>query len=127
MFETSQKKIPKFFDANPHKTLTRLIALNIVFDIVAIAIWAAFPAVQWSIYQLGFAIVGAEAALAAALFAVVLFGLRKKRKWAPVLAIAITVAQRVFGTYVFFPSPAIAVTLIWSLVIVYFAYKAYFV
>lgn len=123
MFGISQKKMPKFFGANPHKTLTRLIALSIVFDIAAVAIWAAFPAIQWSIYQLGFAIVGTEAAVAAALFALTLFGLHKKQKWAPPLAIVITVTQRVFGTYVFFPSPAIAATLVWSLVIVYFAYK----
>jgi hypothetical protein len=113
----------KFFVANPHKILTRLIALNIVLDIIAIVIWAAFPAIQWSIYRLGFSIVGPEAALAAALFALTLFGLSKKQKWAPILAIAITVTQRVFATYVFFPSPAIAITLIWSLVIIYFAYK----
>lgn len=123
VFGISHKKMPKFFGANPHKTLTRLIALSIVFDIAAVAIWAAFPAIQWTIYQLGFTIVGTEAVVAAALFALTLFGLHKKRKWAPPLAIVITVTQRVFGTYVFFPSPAIAVTLVWSLVIVYFAYK----
>jgi len=120
---SSKENPPKSLGADPHKILTRLIALSIVFDIIAVAIWAVFPAVQWSIYRLGFFIVGAEAALAAALFALTLFGLRKKQKWAPVLAIAITVTQRVFGTYVFFPSPAIAATLIWSLIIVYFAYK----
>ena len=113
----------KSFGSNLHKTLTRLIALNIVLDIIAIAIWAAFPAIQWSIYRLGFSIVGTEAALAVALFALTLFGLSKKQKWAPILAIAVTVTQRVFATYVFFPSPAIALTLIWSLVIIYFAYK----
>ncbi len=123
MSEVPQKGMSKFLGANPHKTLTRLIALSIVFDVLAVAIWAAFPAIQWSIYRLGFAIVGAEASVAAALFAVVLFGLRKRQKWAPPLAIAIVVTQRVFGTYVFFPSPAIAATLVWSLVIVYFAYR----
>ena len=113
----------KFSVANPHKILTRLIALNIVLDIIAIAIWAAFPALQWTIYRLGFSIAGPEAAFAAALFAITLFGLSKKQKWAPILAIALTVTQRVFGTYVFFPSPALALTLIWSLVIIFFAYK----
>jgi hypothetical protein len=113
----------KFFSANPHKMLTRLVALNIVLDIIAIAVWGALPFSQWSIYRLGFSVVGTEAALAAALFALTLFGLSKKQKWAPILAIAIAANQRVFGTYVFFPSPAIAVTLIWSMVIIYFAYK----
>jgi hypothetical protein len=112
----------KSLGANSHKTLTRLIALNVVFDLAAIVIWGAFPRVQWSIYRLDFSIVGTEAAFAAGLFALTLFGLGKRQKWAPRLAIAITVVQRVFATYVFFPSPAIAITLIWSLVIVFFAY-----
>jgi hypothetical protein len=113
----------KFSKVDPHKMLTNLVASNIVFDILAIAIWFLFPAVQWSIYRLDFLIVGAEAALAATLFALTLFGLRKGKKWAPMLAITITVTQRVFATYVFFPSPAIGLTLIWSLAIIYFAYK----
>ncbi|HII86015.1 TPA: hypothetical protein HA273_05540 [Candidatus Bathyarchaeota archaeon] len=106
---------------DPHKILTLLVGLNIILDILAIAIWAIFPGTQWSIYRLGFSIVGTEAALAAVLFTLTLFGIFKRRKWGPFLAIAITVAQRVFGTYVFFPSPAIVVTLIWSSLIVYFA------
>lgn len=106
-----------------HQIVARLIGLHIILEIIAIAIWAAFPAFQWSIYRLGFLIVGSEAAFAAALFTLAFIGLHKRQKWAPFLAIAITVAQRIFATYVFFPSPAIAVTLIWSLVIIYFAYK----
>ena len=119
---------------NPHKILARLVAANIVFDIIAIAFWTAFPATQWSIYRLGFSIVGTEAALAATLFALTLFGLIKRKRWAPFLAIAITVTQRAFGTYAFFPEPANilaqpliltpnATTLTWSLIIIYFAYK----
>ena len=108
---------------NPHKVLTAFVALNIVLDVLAIGIWTAFPATQWSIYQLGYTIVGAEAALAASLFTLTLFGLMKKKKWAPFLAIALTIIQRSFATYVFFPSTAIPVTSIWSLLIIYFAYR----
>ena len=108
---------------NPHKILTAFVAANIVLDIIAIAIWAGAPATQWSIYQLGFTIVGTEAAVAAVLFTVALFGLLKKKKWAPYLALLVTINQRVFATYVFFPSTAIGVTLIWSLIIIYFAYR----
>ncbi len=111
------------FGAKPHKTLTRMVAANIVLDIIAIAIWGAFPATQWSIYRLGFLIVGAEAGLAATLFALTLFGLIRRKKWAPFLAIALNVNQRVFAAYIFFPSPAIVITLTWSLMIIYFAYK----
>jgi hypothetical protein len=124
----------KYLRANPHKMLSRLVAANIVLDIIAIAFWTAFPATQWSIYRLGFSIVGTEAGLAAAFFALTLFGLIKRKKWAPFLAIAITLTQRAFGTCAFFPNlsdilvqPLIivpnAATLIWSLTIVYFAYK----
>jgi hypothetical protein len=115
--------LSKAFHGKKHKILTRLVGLNIVFDLIAIAIWAVFPNLQWTIYRLGFSIVGTEAALAAALFTLTLFGLRKKQKWAPILAIIITITQRVFATYVFFPSPALILTLIWSLLIIYFAYR----
>ena len=108
---------------NPHKVLTAFVALNIILDVFAIAVWVVFPATQWSIYQLGFTIVGAEAALAAALFALTLFGLIRKKRWAPYLAITLTIVQRSFATYVFFPSTAIAVTSIWSFLIIFFAYR----
>jgi hypothetical protein len=111
------------YGATPHKILIRLVAANIVLDGIAIAIWAAFPATQWSIYHLGFTIVGAEAAVAASFFALTLYGLTKNQKWAPVLAIAITVTQRLFAAYVFSINIASALTLSWSLVIVYFVYK----
>jgi hypothetical protein len=114
--------VVKKFRKIPHKTLTRLVAANIILDIVAIAFWAAFPASQWTIYRLDFLVVGVEAAAAVALFAITLFGLKKTKKWAPMLAIAITVTQRIFATYVFFPSEGIIITLIWSLLIIYFAY-----
>ena len=124
----------RYLRANPHKILTRLVAANIGFDIIAVAFWTAFPATQWSIYRLGFSIVGTEAVFAAALFALTLFGLVRRRRWAPFLAIAITVTQRVFSNYAFFPEPANilvqpliltpnAATLTWSLIIIYFAYK----
>jgi hypothetical protein len=111
---------PKF---TYHKALTVLVGANIALDIIAILIWGINPQTQWSIYRLGFTIVGAEAAVAAGFFSVTLFGLIKKRKWAPKLAIAITIAQRVFGTYVFFPSLAILITLTWSLIIIFVAYQ----
>jgi hypothetical protein len=108
---------------NAHQMLTLLIASNIILDIIAVTLWGVFPATQWSIYRLGFPVVGTEAIIAAVLFTITLAGLRKKRKWAPKLAIAITVTQRIFGTYVFFPSYAIFITLTWSLIIIFFAYK----
>ncbi len=114
----------KSSSANPHRKLTLLIAANIVLDITAIAIWVGLPTNIWNgMYRLDSFIAGLEAALAAAFFTVALFGLKRNQKWAPILAIVITVTQRVFAVYVFFPSTAIPIPLIWSLVIIYFAYK----
>jgi hypothetical protein len=91
----------KSSSANPHKTLTRLITANIILDITAIAIWAALPANTWNgMYRLDSLIAGSEAALAAAFFAVTLCGLKRRQKWAPILAITLTVTQRVFAVYV---------------------------
>jgi hypothetical protein len=115
--------VSTFAKIGPHKMLTALVASNITLDVIAIAVWAGFPSTQWSIYQLGFTIVGAEAALAAVVYAITLCGLVKKQSWAPLLAIVMTVIQRCFATYVFFPSTAIAVTTIWSLLIIYFAIR----
>jgi hypothetical protein len=108
--------------AKPHGMLTRLVAANIVLDILAIGIWGAFPATQWSIYRLNFLVVGTEAAAAATLFALTLFGLTTRKKWAPILAIAVTVTQRAFAAYVFFNYSNL-IPLAWSLLIIYFAYK----
>jgi uncharacterized membrane protein (UPF0136 family) len=102
----------------------RLIVANIVLDIIAIAIWAALPAGTWNgMYRLNSFIASVEAVVAGALFAVTLFCLKKNLKWAPILAIVLTIAQRVFAIYVFYPSYFIPVPLIWSLVIIYFALK----
>ena len=108
---------------DPNKVLTIFVGLNVVLDILAIAIWVGFPATQWSIYQLGFTIVGAEAAVAATFFAVTFLGLIRKKNWAPYLAIVLTIIQRSFAAYVFFPSTAIPVTTVWTALIVYFAYR----
>jgi hypothetical protein len=109
---------------NPHMILTLLILANIFLDILAIAIWIALPANIWNgMYRLDSLIAGSEAALAGTLFALTFFGLKKNKKWAPIFAIAITITQRVFAFYVFFPSIAIPVPLIWSLIIIFFAFK----
>jgi hypothetical protein len=114
----------KTSSVNPHKTLTRLIAANIVLDIIAIVIWIALPVNTWNgMYRLDSLVAITEAASAAAFFALTLFGLKRRQKWAPILAIAITVTQRVFAVYVFFPSIAIPIPLIWSIVIIYFAFR----
>lgn len=108
---------------NPRKMLTRLVALNIVFDVIAIATWTALPSSGGNLQYIDTSLASIEATIAAVLFAATLFGLIKRQIWAPKAAIAITVIQRVFAIIVFFPSPGIAATLIWSIIIIYFAYK----
>jgi hypothetical protein len=111
------------FRRKPHKVLTLLVTANIVFDVLAVAIWL-FPWAQWSVYRISYVAAIAEAGVAAAVFAVALYGLKVQMAWAPKLAIVLTVVQRVFATYIFFPSPALAFTLIWSLLIIAFAVLA---
>jgi hypothetical protein len=113
----------KRFGKNPHKTLTTLVALNIVLDIAAIAIWTALPGAGGNLHYVGTSIASIEAAVAAAMFALTLFGLIKKQVWTPKMAIAVTVAQRAFATIVFFPSAGVIATLAWSIIIIYFAVK----
>jgi len=108
---------------NPQRTLTRLVALNIVFDAIAIVTWTALPNSGGNLHYIDTSAASIEAAIAATLFVITLFGLIKNQNWAPKAAIAITTIQRTFATIVFFPSPGIIATLIWSLLIVYFAYK----
>ncbi len=81
-----------------------------MLDIAAMVIWL-FPETHWSVYQLGYM----AAIVEAAVFAIALYGFRKRKTWAPMLALAMTVIQRLFATYIFFPNPALALTLIWSL------------
>jgi hypothetical protein len=116
--------MPNSSSGNAHKTLMRLVAANIVLDIIAIVIWAALPAGTWNgLYRLDSLIASIEAAVAAMLFALTLYCLKKNYSWAPILAIVLTVMQRAFAVYVFYPSYFIPIPMIWSLVIIYFAIK----
>ena len=111
------------YNKKPYKTLTTLVGANIVLDLIAIAIWVLFPQFRWSIYNLDFVIVSIEAAVASGLFAIVLIGLKKAKRWAPIVAIIITISQRVFTNYVFFLSIMNIITVVWSSLIIYFAYS----
>ncbi len=113
----------KIFESNPHKILTRLVALNVVLEVIIIIVWFSLPGAGNNLHFIGTTEAIVEAAIAVGLFSIALFGLTKKQQWGPVLVIAVTVAQRLFGTYVFFPRPGIIATLIWSIIIVYFGYR----
>jgi hypothetical protein len=72
--------------------------------------------------MLGVSVAYIDAAVAAALFAVAFLGIMKKQKWGAILAIAVTVTQRIINFFQF-ERVAVVFTLIWSILIVYFAYK----
>jgi hypothetical protein len=107
--------------SNPHTMLTRLVGLNLIFDVIAVAIWFFVPSTQTSL-MLGVSVAYIDAAVAAALFAVAFLGIMKKQKWGAILAIAVTVTQRIINFFQF-ERVAVVFTLIWSILIVYFAYK----
>jgi hypothetical protein len=110
----------KLFRDN-YKMLTRLVGLNVIFDLIAIAIWFLVPSTQPSLL-LGVSIAYVDAAVAAALFAVAYFGIVKRQKWGSMLAIAVTVIQRVINFFQFYRI-AIVFTTIWSILIIYYAYR----
>ncbi len=120
-FAAAAAVIAYVFRKKPRKPLIVLVGANIILDIIAVVLWQ-LPELVWTVYR-GYTVAVAEAGVAAALFAIVLFGLIKHKAWAPKLAIGLTIVQRVFATYFFFPSAALALTLIWSLLIIYFAIR----
>ncbi len=105
---------------SPQKILTRIVAANIILDVTAMVLWL-FPETQWSVYQLGYMAAITEAGIAAAVFAAAFYGLRRGKTWAPKTALVMTIVQRVFATYIFFPSPALLLTLVWSIMLAAFA------
>ena len=113
--------------SDSHRIFTRLVWLNIALDVLSIPIWIALPLTQTSfsgatlIVDPVLAIV--DAILAAAVFALALFGIIKKKKWGTYLAVTATIAQRVTGLFIFAPNIFMAIEVIWSLLIIFFAYK----
>ena len=109
-----------------HNILKWLIALNIIGDLISIPFWLVLPTMantQGSTLTVDTSIAIADAAVAAALFAIALYGIIKKQKWGSILAIILTVTQRVVGFFMFQLNVGVAVEVIWSLLIIYFAYK----
>jgi hypothetical protein len=113
--------------ADSHKTFVRLVGLNIAFDILSIPAWIAlsFTAspLSTSTLTVNTSIAIVDAAVAAAVFAMALFGILGRQKWAAYLAVAATVAQRVTGVFIFDLNVGMVVEVVWSLLIIYFAFK----
>jgi hypothetical protein len=111
-----------------HKMIMRLVALNAIFDVISIPFWVYLPSLQnaqsQSILTVDPSTAIMNAAVAAAWFAVAFYGIMKWQKWGPILAIAITLAQRVIGFFMFQLNVGIAAEIVWSTLIIYFAYRA---
>jgi len=113
---------------NADKTLSRLVGLNVAFDLLSIPFWIALTYTaslqSASTLTINSSLAIVDAAAAAILFSVAFLGIIKKENWGPYLAIAGTLAQRVAGYFIFALNVGMAVEVVWSILIIYFAYKA---
>jgi hypothetical protein len=116
-----------------HKLLIVLVAINIIGDIGNIAFWWISPASRTA--SLNTSIIGAHAGVQAAIAAgtlillvvsvvyiVALFGLLKRKIWAPKLIIAISVVNRGLAILLYYISPAFAFWGVWSIILIAVAY-----
>jgi hypothetical protein len=112
--------------SDPYRMLIRLLWLNLAFDLLSIPIWFAFSIAQNNIAPTSTlsanpTVAILDAAAAVGLFAVALMGVIRKQKWGSYLAIATTVIQRVAGVFIFQLNLGMALEVIWSIIIIYFA------
>jgi hypothetical protein len=112
--------------SDPYRMLIRLLWLNLAFDLLSIPIWFAFSIAQNNITSTSTlsanpTVAILDAAAAVGLFAIALMGVIRKQKWGSYLAIATTVLQRVAGVFIFQLNLAMALEVIWSIIIIYFA------
>ena len=118
------------------KILMVFVVVNIIGDIGNVAFWWASPSSRAASLNTGYIGVtaGIDNALiagtitlliVAVVYAVALFGLMKKMKWAPLLIIAISVANRALALVLYFISPAFAFWAIWTVILVVLSYLVY--
>jgi hypothetical protein len=118
-----------------HKVLILFVILNIIGDIGNVAFWWANSGSRISLNPsiVGNA-VGADTALIIAsvillvisvLYIVSLFGLLKHVKWAPLLVIAISVANRLLAIFLYQISLAFVFWAIWTIILEVVSYLDY--
>jgi hypothetical protein len=116
-----------------HAILMLFVTINILGDIGNIAFWWANPDSREASLNTGYiaSVVGADNALIAGtvillvvaiVYTVALFGLMKKRVWAPLLVIAISIANRALALPLYFISPAFAFWAVWTIILVVLSY-----
>lgn len=116
-----------------HKILILFVVINIIGDIGNIAFWWINPSSRDASLNTGYiaTVAGADNALIAGtvillvvsvVYAVALFGLLKKMLWAPLLVIAISIANRALALPLYFISPAFAFWAVWTVILVVLSY-----
>jgi len=116
-----------------HKILMFFVIINIVGDIGNVALWWANSASRAASLNTGYIGVAAGVGNAliagtivllvvAAVYIVALFGLLKRRTWAPELIIVVSVANRALALVLYFISPAFAFWAIWSIILIALSY-----
>ena len=116
-----------------HTILILFVAINIIGDIGNVAFWWANPSSRDASLNTGYiaSVAGNDNALIAgtvillvvsAVYAVALFGLLKKMTWAPLLVIAISIANRVIALPLYYISPAFAFWAVWTAILVVLSY-----
>ena len=109
------------------------VLINIIGDIGNVAFWWANSASRAASLNTGYIgvaagvgnalIAGTIVLLAvAAMYIAALFGLLKRRKWAPELIIAISVANRALALVLYFISPSFAFWAAWSIILIALSY-----
>lgn len=115
------------------RLLMLFVAVNIIGDVGNVIFWWVNPDSRALSLNTGIigAAAGADAALitgtvilliVAAIYAVGLYGLNKKLKWAPLLIIAISVANRALALVLYLISPAFAFWAVWTVILVVLSY-----
>ena len=116
-----------------HTILILFVAINIIGDIGNVVFWWTNPSSRDSSLNIGYiaSVAGNDNALIAgtlillvvsAVYAVALFGLLKKMTWAPLLVIAISIANRVIALPLYYFSPAFAFWAVWTAILVILSY-----
>jgi hypothetical protein len=129
MINTNSKEnvsMSKMF-ADAHAMLVRLVILNAVLDLFSILFWIVLPLIaspeSSSTLNVNTTVAIVDAAVAAAVFFIAALGIVNKRKWGTFLAVAATAAQRVVGVFIFTLNAGMVVEIVWSVLIIYFAYR----
>jgi hypothetical protein len=116
-----------------HKILLLFVVLNIIGDIGNVAFWWANVDSRAASLNTGYiaTVAGVDNALyagtiiltiVAIIYIVSLFGLTKKTTWAPMLIIAISIANRILALILYLISPAFAFWAVWTVILVVVAY-----